>query len=362
MINSEYKQFFSKLTLFLSPFALLIGLELFVFPIDKFTFRFYETFKVGYYDKELRGPFYPNKKLTKIEQGDLAANTQFAIKHEVYSCFDNYGFRKCAKDTAFDIVIVGDSFIWGSNLSQDQLLSEVLEKRTGLRVYPYAPSDINGFLNDPRFYEHPPKLVIFNAVERYIPDIPNIKKEYNSKNYRPDVNIWRKYDLLQEFAVYLDRIRDSRMYNYSRKKLFNVMSSRLNVKRSGMLFLQGASANKSTAMRDIVQYVNIVAEYNAHFKAKGISFMFLPTPNKENIYFKEFGDTINPPLIKNMTTLLKNRGVKVADIQYKFKKAYEDNNILLYHKDDTHWNINGVNIAAEVIDSMIKTNNLCVKK
>ena len=356
-MKSEYYRFFSKLVLFLSPFIILIVIELFILPIDKFTFRFYETLRVGYFDKEIRGPFYPNQKLCKLEQGDLAPNTNFSVNRKILTCIDNYGFRKCSEKKKFDVVIIGDSFIWGSNLSQDEMLSEVLEKRTGMSVYPYAPSDVNKFLTDKRFIENPPKIVIVNSVERYFCELPEIKGEFINNSYESIYNLWQEFDGLQNIAVTLDRIRDSRMYNYTRKRLFGIISSRLYVKRSKMLFLQGEIANKEVSLAQKNKYISIIKQYDNYFKSKGIKFIFLPIPNKENIYFKDLNGKQNPPLLNEMIAELNLSKIKVVDLQSKFKSAYERGGIQLYHTDDSHWNINGVNIAAQNLDSIIKSYN-----
>jgi alginate O-acetyltransferase complex protein AlgJ len=354
-MRTDYYKFFSKLAIFFLPFVVLIFIELFILPIDKFTFRFYETLKVGYYDTEIRGPFYPNHKLDKIEQGDLAPNTNYSVKRHIFTCIDNYGFRKCTDKRKYDVVIIGDSFIWGSNLSQEEMLSEVLEKKTGLSVYPYAPSDVNLFLKDKRFIEDPPKIVIINSVERYFCDLPKIRDDFYRFDYKPSYNIWQEFNELQKVAVTLDRIRDSRMYNFTRKRIFSIISSRLYVKRSKMLFLQGEAANKPVSESDKKKYISVVKQYNDYFKKRGIHFIFLPIPNKENIYYKDLNGSDNPPLINAMITDLQRANIRVANLQSKFKMAYEQKGIQLYHTDDSHWNINGVTIAAEELDSIIKS-------
>ena len=121
------RKFLFKSNLFLLPFFLALCLELFILPIEFFTFRVWEAIWVRKYGKILHGPFYPNIEITKIEEGDLAAHTRFAIKKKVRWMTDRYGYRKQNTDLQkHEIVIIGESNIAGSNLTQEDILSEVL--------------------------------------------------------------------------------------------------------------------------------------------------------------------------------------------------------------------------------------------
>ena len=142
------RKFLFKFTLFLFPFFLAICLELFILPIDFFTIRVWESLVVKKFKNILPGPFYPNMETTKIEEGDLAAHTRFAIKKKVRWMTDRYGYRKQDTDLQkHKMVIIGESNIAGSSLTQEEILSEVLEDQLKVSVYPYAPvGRINSFL------------------------------------------------------------------------------------------------------------------------------------------------------------------------------------------------------------------------
>ncbi|MBK7819393.1 MAG: hypothetical protein IPJ60_19020 [Sphingobacteriaceae bacterium] len=55
-----------------------------------------------------------------------------------------------------------------------------------------------------------------------------------------------------------------------------------------MLFLQGESANKDGTKEEIEQYASVIEGYYNYFKGQNIEFLFLPIPNKENIYYEMF--------------------------------------------------------------------------
>ena len=250
-------------------------------------------------------------------------------------------------------MIIGDSYIWGSGLSQNEMLSELLENKWRVGVYPFAPCVVNSFLRDGRFMKNPPKVVIVSSIERYLCDLPKIDEGILNGKREPKENFWYKSDLLQQTAVTLDRVWDSRMYNFYRKRVFSVFSSRLYVKRSKMLFLQGESANRNGTKEEIDGYASVIEGYNNYFKSQNIKFLFLPIPNKENIYYKMFPSQKKPSLLSDLIKELKERNIPVIDMQTAFDKAYENDGKTLYHLDDSHWNIEGVDVAAQLIDSVL---------
>lgn len=351
-MTQNVKIFLVKLGLIFLPFIILIAIELFILPQDHFTFRFYETIRIGHFNAELYGPFYPNVNLDKIEQGDLAPYTSYAVKRRVIMHSDRFGYRKVNTDKKSEVVIIGDSYIWGSGLSQDEMLSEELEKKWKVGVYPFAPSEVNSFLRDGRFIKDPPKIVIVSSIERYLCDLPKIDEEILNGKRIAKESFWYTSDKLQQTAVMLDRVWDSRMYNYYKKRVFSVFSSRLYVKRSKMLFLQGESANKDGTKEEIDRYASVIQGYNDYFKAQNIQFLFLPIPNKENIYYEMFPSNKKPCLLLELILELKKRNVPVVDMQTAFDSAYKNDGKTLYQLDDSHWNIEGVQIAAQLIDSV----------
>ena len=140
------RKFLAKSTLFLLPFVLAIGIELFILPIDFFTFRVWEALVIRKYRNSLPGQFYPNMEVTKIEEGDMAHHTKFAYKRKVKWITDRYGYRKQNTNRSkHQVVIIGDSNIAGSGLTQEDILSEVLEKKLKVGVYPLSPGRL-GYL------------------------------------------------------------------------------------------------------------------------------------------------------------------------------------------------------------------------
>src|SRR5882672_8068839 len=146
-------RFFKKLGLLGAPLMVLYVIELFFLPIDRFTFRVWEALYAGENTSLfLPGPFYPASQLSKIEKGDLAPHSPLAVEKNVVWQIDDYGYRDDFSPAAPPkIVIVGDSIVAGSSLSQQETLAVQLSKKLGKPVYSFAPGSMNRLLWDDRF-------------------------------------------------------------------------------------------------------------------------------------------------------------------------------------------------------------------
>src|SRR5713226_1304628 len=124
------KSFVARVFVFLLPCLLAQALELFILPIDYFTFNVWVALKTRRFETLIRGEFYPNMTVSKVEVGDISPHSRFAVPKHVTWFTDRYGFRKKNNQVArYEIVIVGDSYVGGSSLTQDDMLSEVLSRK-----------------------------------------------------------------------------------------------------------------------------------------------------------------------------------------------------------------------------------------
>ena len=170
-------------------------------------------------------PIYPNVKLFKVEEGDLGHHTKYADKKSVYWETDRHGYRiKAADREDFRIIIVGDSIVAGSGLTQEDTLASALERRLGVGVYPFAPATFSQFAGDARFAIHPPAVVVFSQIERNIPNLKSIKESKNDKFpylsslFRRMQSV-RDIPFFQSMAVYADRATKMSGINYLNSRL-----------------------------------------------------------------------------------------------------------------------------------------------
>ena len=356
------KKFLFKTFLFFLPFYLVLALELFVLPIDYFTFRPWEALVVRKIDWILKGPFYPNMKIHKIEEGDIAPHAAFAVKREVQWQTDRYGYRK--RNTPIkrhEIVIVGDSMAAGGGLTQNDMLSEVLEERLGVSVYPYAPRRLSNFLRDSRFLRYPPDIVIFETAENQIALLTPLSERQKAPNTKGFLTEFfrqaRETQGVQSLGVFLDRAYKNNMLNYFRAKLRRKVAPdkpRYNYRAGSMLFLEGMAANKDIPKKLIDAHTQMIEGYCRAVQERGIHFIFLPVPNKETIYHDLLPDPKRPVYLDHLMSEVKKKGVETINLQDAYEREYHKHSTLLYWLDDTHWNAKGVEIAADLIEQMVK--------
>jgi hypothetical protein len=341
----------------------MVSVELFVLPIDFFTFRVWEALLIKEFRSILPGHFYPRMEMTKLETGgDLAHHTPFAIPKRVKWMTDRYGYRK--KDLEGikpQVVIIGDSNIAGHGLTQKEMLSEVLEDQLKVPVYPYAPvGSINTFLKDLRFKKDRPKIVIVSLIERDILNMPFPKLPQKREGLLPFYegrDELKQTKWVQSAGVLLDRLFKMNMLNYARARIRNtaVMDfHHFSSKFGPMFFVQGEAANKEVSNEDFHKVVKTIEAYDRVLKNKGIRFIFLPIPNKENIYHEYLPNPRRPIFLEQLIQELKSRNIETVDTQRAFEDEYQNHSTLLYFLDDSHWNPKGVQLAADFTIKLIE--------
>jgi alginate O-acetyltransferase complex protein AlgJ len=330
-------------------------------PITLFTFRSWEALLV-YRQDLVKTQFYPNQHLQLVEVGDLGSGTAYAVPKPVTVITDSYGYRYAHPlPDKFDIVIVGDSTIWGASLTQDDMLSETLSRLLQKTVYPYAPIDIFTYLADNRFSAHPPDVVILAAIERTIkPGLCDPRSLIRVEGIGNNNTVRTDSPALQNIAVFADRFLRNNFY------FLSFIRSRFEVRKiianaSGMLFLA-----KSIPMLDIAGIDQVVSEIqacNTLFEKKGIKFIFLPIPDKEDVYFDTipaaYRDTIptsRSEFLNRLTAALIQKGIAVVPTEAAFLEA-RAKGIQLYQLDDTHWNPAGVQLTATLIQQMLSVHH-----
>ncbi|MBA4419206.1 MAG: hypothetical protein C0392_15060 [Syntrophus sp. (in: bacteria)] len=360
------KRFIRKFLLFLTPFAALIAIEILVLPIDFFTFRVWEALKIDSFKKTLPGYFYPSMKVSRIEEGDLAFHSPLAIKRHVEWETDRYGYRNRNSAAIPSIVIIGDSNTVGTGLTQKEALSEALGNTLNADVYSFAPAGPNAFLKESRFIENPPPIVVVAAIEREITLLPRIKRElafplsYEKAFIRFKCAI-KETPLLQGMAVPLDRAIKGNMLHYVRaytRRTISIVPAghTWNPEKQGpfMRFVVGDGANNDIPKEQFDEALRVIVFYNKVFQEKGIRFIFLPIPNKENIYYELLPSKKKPVFLRQLIDALKSAGVETMDTQKAFEEAHKKGGELLFQTDDSHWSRRGVQIAASLLAEAIK--------
>jgi hypothetical protein len=232
-----------------------------------------------------------------------------------------------------------------------------LEEKLNARVYPFAPADINNFLKDSHFLDDPPEVVVVASVERFIcdldppklprerwPMLSDLKRQFQQTRWMPAV------------GVFLDRLSKMNMVNYIRAKIGNQKERPVHAFPTPfgtMYFLQGEDANKDVARNQFERAVQTIEAYDRILRQRGIRFIFLPIPNKENIYYQYLPHPKRPTFLEDLIAELKRRKVETIDTQKAFEESYQKKSTLLYRLDDTHWSPEAVRITADLIGDAI---------
>ncbi len=325
-------KFIYKITVFsMIPILLFFIIEV-VLPPTLFTFRIWEA--VSSASPFRVGPFYPNIKYTMVEQGDLAHHTRYSVEKKVTWETDKLGYRNNSYNPSPDILLIGDSNIAGSSLSQEELIASSLKSNTELSVYNLAPADINTFItlkNEGIF--QPPQVAVLFCMERNIPSLPPV-------NTKPEVvHTEIQFNPIMQFAAtQLDKLTRGRSIKYLKARINGAtgvgIQSRLD---DEMFFLQGNMAVIETSDNVLDPIIERIKSYKDYFTSIGSEFIFLPIPNKQTILWKLTELKRQPDFIIELNYKLKQNGIMTINTVNLFNNLFE-NGVIPYHSDDTHWN------------------------
>lgn len=353
------KVFFKKIfLLLLIPLMVLLILEISL-PSTLFTFRGYEGLIFNTKTPHL-GPFYPNSNVELLAQGDLCPNTKFAVFKKEKWLIDANGFRNSKVIKRPDIVFLGNSFIYGTGITQKDIISEKLSKKLKEKysVYNMAPCTIGEFdyyLN--KGIVKKPKLIIYPIGEINIPGDLHVEKVTKVGKIKDQVQ--------KTFYTGLNKYIDKSLRFYSLKWIKTKLNSKgvLGIQspiNKKMFFGQGKNA-KILNQEDFKKTVEIIADYKAYCDSLGIQFLYIPTPNKETIYFELVPFKTQPNfliLLRKELEKLNINGINTISIFNKYKLNYGK---LLYHYDDTHWNSIGIDLVTREICHEIEKGNIIKK-
>jgi hypothetical protein len=346
------KTFFKKIFLVLSiPLLTLLVLEI-CLPATFFTFRGYEGLIFNTKTPHL-GPFYPNSNVELMAQGDLCPNTKYAVFKKEKWIIDENGFRNSKVIKNPDIVFLGNSFIYGTGITQKDIISEKLYKKLNGKysVYNMAPCTIGEFdyyLN--KGIVKKPKLIIFPIGEINIPGIlkvENVVKVGGLKN-----------EIQKTFYTGLNKYIDKSLRFYSLKWIKTKLNSKgvLGIQspvNRQMFFGQGKNA-KVMNDDDLRKTVQIILDYKSYCDSLGIRFMFIQTPNKETIYFEQVALQLQPNFLIRLQKEMEKLNVSGVNTLSIFNNFKSKNRAMLYHFDDTHWNSIGIDLVSSAISREIE--------
>ena len=351
--------------LFLTTVALiwlvvLVGdtLSMFIFERRDMTFRAWETVISG----RQFPPFLPNAIFEKPIYGDLvnfAKILEFRRFRSQRFCTDAFGFRNPAfeNSTRFPLVAIGDSDMAGSSLSDNETYTSKLGQMLGVPVYNYSPMSPIVFLGDDRFRKNPPEILIWEAIERTINNCNY--KVYTTIPVKSNILIpdeYRRKKTIPETRPGLLTKCCQWAFHTARWRLIGLHNPQIGYidTNNGMLFYKKGInlLNKTADERGLATVVDGIVRIQEICRRRGITLVYMPLPDKENIYQQWLppalrGYNNQKPFVSELVSALNARGVATVSLYDPFLSAAK-NKKLLYFEGDSHWNPDGVKLAAQI--------------
>jgi alginate O-acetyltransferase complex protein AlgJ len=341
-------RFLKKVFVFiLIPFILWIIVEESL-PITFFTSRHYEAvfFRSSVPHKY---QMYPNVSSKMNAVGDLCHHTKLAIIKKEDWKTDKIGFRNDNFIEQPDILIIGDSYIMGTSLSQENTLTNQLNSKFGckVKVYNMAPStftEFNSLLKQGILKK--PKIIIYSRVERLL------SEPIDSFPYPPT----SKFAKLMEYRninKYVDKVLRTFSLNWIKARLSGAKGEGVpGIENSNMYFVQGKDQYHSEENFQLT--VKYLGEYKKYCDARGIQFLFLPMPDKESVYYDMVPFKKQPNYLFRLDSILHTLNIPAINVLQLYNNYRKNNDKLLYHYDDSHWNSNATDLVSKEIRKRIE--------
>lgn len=344
------KKFILNILIFLAPIIGFLSIEA-LLPCTFFTFRTWEGISFASRVPH-KNQFYPNSVTFMNAVGDLCHHTNKAIIKSEFWITDKLGFRNNEFIDKADVLLIGDSFISGCSLSQDETITNKVNSKVknNIRVYNMAPSSFSKFI----YYLKTgvikkPKIIIFSIVEREIPKpINSIKKSKIKKIIHEIIEF-------SNINVYIDKAFKLNSIKWLKSRINNSKGFGIPAKGdSNMFFLQGL--NQKHKEGDLQITVNNLKLYKKYCDSLNIKFIYMPMPDKETLYYELVPFNKQPNYLFQLDSLLNFEGISTINtlkIYNEYKKTHSN---LLYHLDDTHWNSNATELISNEIVRLINQN------
>jgi hypothetical protein len=277
---------------------------------------------------------------------------------------DSLGFRNNSNYNAQPFVLVGDSFIAGSANTQKHTLSSVLKDKYKVNTYSMgvAGADLEDYLTYIKMleglYKSPFKVLLFVYESN---DFPKVEPE---KTQEPIgfTNFHKK-----PIKLYKKFFRQTGLYRYTwmgYKSITNRYKddkfSRIQINKIGNHLIGFGRNEIRQAHQNEYIPPPIIEKTLKSLKDKILHIYYIP--EKYRIYYPLIYDADKVPLPnatwEKVSSITKKLEIPITNLGPVFireaKRYFFEKNQFIYWKDDEHWNIKGVSLAAKVMCQTIK--------
>lgn len=330
------------------------------------------------------GPAAPMKIIPKPDRrgGDLTELVGIPALREHYAearaattnFTDEFGFfnKPPTENVYYPIVVVGDSFMATGARMEDTFPGR-LAAISGLPVYNHAFVGrgsfwgIVRFLMSDRFVAREPKVLVWGIIEREISGAyfsgisaqleylrqhahdTTVESRFNIEMLRPA----RLHQNLPDTSM-LAQI-SSRLWSLIRYKVFGQVNPYIVTPRGDiegkpfLMYFPSIDAMRwSHKVRDPDLVANIIAYHEKLCREKGIKLVIVLIPDKEQVYRELVPPKYQPipdSALNALAASLTKQGIACVNVLDAFRDESR-RDVMLYWRDDTHWNTRGIDLAA----------------
>ncbi len=323
-------------------------------------------------DEEGQG-FASNQQIVMEEIGDLGRLSwvrSLQVPHQVVFTTDRWGQRNPIEIEHPRIVVLGDSYVVGSSVSDRETLTAAMGRELREPIYSYftaqsidAPSH---FLQDPRFAQSPPEIVIWAPVARLIRPRPLFSPDDadDPHSHGETALHWIRGvgEGLEHFEGRLNR--DNGLTHWARY-FFNGLQHRwfgnpnlIDTPEGPVLVLsldsQGLTA--SAEEREVEPVIAMVRTFSEFLAEHGVRLIYCPLPESGTIYPELFPREARsalavPSFLDRLIGESRAQGIQVVDLRPIF---WANKSPYLYQPDDSHWNPRGISLAAGALAEAVR--------
>lgn len=315
---------------------------------------------------------------------DIPSVSQFyeELRPEADFWTDRYGYQNypAANDVSYPVVVVGDSFM-RNGVTMEQSFPGQLAFVSGLAVYNHALAgwgsfvSVARFLRSERFRANPPRVLVWGLLER------EVEGEYLEGLVYQVYTIRHKDPQRTRRAVFnLAMLRPAQLGSsllassaasqwagrlWNRIRYFAcgevnpyVIPVREQIDGRRVLFYYPAidAMGWDASRRNVEKVAEAVRYLDEACRERGIRLAVVLIPDKEQVY-REYIPArflpLPPSCMEDLRVALERRDIVAIDLLPSFREEASAGK-LLYWADDTHWNPQGIRLAAEIVWSRIQ--------
>jgi hypothetical protein len=317
--------------------------------------------------KEQGDGFEPSQMVRMQEIGDLGYATwvrRLQAPRDTVFTTDASGLRNARDREWAPVVVLGDSFVVGSGVSDHETMPSRLEALLGVPVYNYGIPRANSpayYEHDARFLAHPAEVVVFAPNQRNLKPGAFARLQRGARNAARDAGAWvgAAEDLRGMLSVVERDNGLGRGARYLvqgvRHRVWGDVPGHLVATADGRPALLATpevlDLVRTPEQRGVEAFLHGLVRFSNYLETQGTRLVFAPLPDQAHLY-----PELYPPQVRTQihqpTTLdvvigrARAAGIPTIDVR---ETLYPARQPYLYLRDDTHFDARGLEIVAREV-------------